>query len=196
MTLTVKKTGGKLGPSINVRTESHGDETVGACDFKISGILLWEDDINELYDDKTYYKTLFKPNSKPLEPRTQRNEAISFIGKFENSTVTLWLDGNEDDDEDENRETTTLKLTEVKLRKITLDAQTGGAVELSLQVQCKPDAEQLGALYLHQNMDVSVSVRFGKEGAKKKAQPELPLEHGPEANGKGGEPAALPPAVN
>lgn len=166
MSLTVKKTGAKLGASINVRNELHGDEDVGACDFKLSGIMLDKEDLNELYQDKYYHNSLFNTKGKLMEPMTRLNEPAVFKTKFENSTITLWL-GLSDE---------VVKLTEVKLRKITLEPQTGGLTELCLQVQCNPEAEQLGELYTHQNKDVSVNIRFGREEKpKQKPQPELPL---------------------
>jgi hypothetical protein len=179
MALTVKKTQAKLGASINVRNERHGDEDVGACDFKIGNILIDKHDLNELYGDKYYHNSLFNTNGKLVEPMTQLNEPAVFKAKFENSTVTLWL-GLSDEK---------LTLTEVKLRKITLEPQTGGYTEMTLQVQCNPDESQLGHLYSHQNKDVSVNIRFGREEKpKQKAQPELPL--GDTEKGEDGEDTA------
>jgi hypothetical protein len=166
MSLTIKKCPAKLGSSINVRNELHGDEDVGACDFKLSGIMLEKDDLNELYDDKYFHNSVFNTKGRLFEPMTRYNDPMSFKLKFEKSTVTLWL-GLSDE---------IVKFSECKLRKITLDPQTGGLTELCLQVQCNPDVPQIGHLYLHQNKDVSCSIRFGKEEKpKNKAQPELPL---------------------
>jgi hypothetical protein len=166
MALTIKKTHAHLNGGINVRNELHGQEDVGACDFKLSQLMLDEEMIDELYDQKGYYKSLFKKGGSLAEPITRRNDPISFNVKFEKSTITLWLDGAEE----------SVKFSECKLRKIQLDPQTGGAVEMSVQVQANPDSDELGMLYTHQNKDCSVSLRFGKEEKpKSKAQPELPL---------------------
>jgi hypothetical protein len=168
MALTIKKTGAKLGASLNVRSEHHGDESVGACDFKLSGVMLDKDDLNELYGDKYYHASLFNQKGKALDPMTRKNEPAQFKGKFDQSTVTLWL----------GLAGEPLKLSDVKLRKITLEPQVGGFTELCLQVQCNPDEEALAQLYTHQNMDVEVNIRFGQEEApKQKAQDELPLDH-------------------
>lgn len=182
MALTVKKTTAKAGPGFNVRTEFHGDQDADGVDFKLSGIMLDKDEVNELGDDSTLYDRLFK-RTKPPEPALRKFEPLAFMPKFEKSTVTIWIPELKGD---------ALKLTECKLRRIMLVPQTGGFVELSVQVQCAPDVEQLGQLYLAKNHDIEVSIRFGKEEVKAKPQPELPMDHGAQdtAPAKGDDAAA------
>lgn len=167
MALTIKKTGATLNSSINVRNEKHGDEDEGACDFKLSGIMIDKDDLNELYGDKYYHNSLFNTKGKLTEPMTRRNAPLKFLAKFESAHVTLWL-GLSDD---------IVKFSECKLKNITVDPQTGGLCELCLTVQCNPEPAELAKLYIHQNKSISASIRFGKEevAEKDKRQVEIPI---------------------
>src|SRR5271155_5211411 len=176
MALTVKKTTAKCGPGFNVRTEFFGDEDHDGVDFRLTGVMLDKDSTNELADDSTLYDRLFKKGSKPLEPALRKFAPLDYLGKFENATVTIWIPEMNGDQ---------LRLSECKLRRIVLEGQTGGFVELSLQVQCAPDVKQLGQLYKAKNQDIEVSIRFGREEKPKtKDQPELPLDHKAEGEDK------------
>src|ERR1700692_4045894 len=156
MALTLTKRQGTLGCHLNGRNQLHGDEDVPACDFKISGILMDEQEINTLYDDEKAHSTLYNKRGKVAEPSCivkNNGGFVKFLKKYENSYITLWFDG-----EDEP-----VKISEAKLDNIELGPTTGGQRQLMVQVKSTASGGQVALLYVHQNKDVYVNIRFGKE---------------------------------
>ena len=169
MALTVKKTHGELSQHISLNSEKHGEEDAPCADFTLSGILLDEDDIAEMYDDRYYYRTLFNEKGKLKEPLTRLNGPICYQPQFKKSLVTLWVGLKQED---------MLKFSESRVKDIQLEPQTGGSVALSCKVRVFPTEEDMKFLYRHKGQDVMVSIRFGKEDKPAaKASPELPLDH-------------------
>lgn len=178
MGLFIKKTGCTLGPSTNCRTQFAGDEEVPACDVTLHSIMLEKEAFNELMEDDQAHAHFYVGKGGIYEPRFKKLGPLSLPTKFEKCTVSFWFEG-----EDES-----LQLKTCKIKGIELDRQTGGLTTLKCQVQCLASGDQVALLYIHQNKDASCSIRFGKEAAKKqKEQPELPLDHGADGDGKGEE---------
>lgn len=184
MALTIKKTHAELSAHVSLNAEMHGKDEVACADFTLSGIMLEEEDITEMYDDKLYYRTLINEKGKLKEPMTRLNGPIHYLPQFKKSLVTLWVGIKQDD---------TLKLSECRVKDISLEVQTGGLVSLSCKVRCFPDEADMKLIYRHKGQDVMCSIRFGKEDKPSvKAAPELPLDH--QSQKKDGEAAA--PTVN
>lgn len=166
---TVKKRECKIGPSINTRTEKHGDNDVPAADVEIEGVMLDREELGELLGDNAAWCAFFNQTGKLFEPLFAQL-AYALTHKFKDSNVVLYLGLAHEK----------LELAGVKLNRITLTPRTGGMTELTLQVQCTPDAAQMGELHVHRNQHASIGIRFGKLDVKTKAQPELPIGDNPD----------------
>lgn len=190
MSLTLSKRACKMAGKLNPRTEFHGEDRVGACDFTLSEMMLDASEINELFGDEGMHARLFKLNGElPESALAYIDTPLAFNRKFHKGKVTLRIGPDQEK----------LVLGNAKIGKITLDPQTGGLTLTTLQVQCNPDSAELAKLYEHMTEDMSVSVSFGREEVKaKKDQPELPLQH--EGQGtpldSAGEPVIDQPALN
>lgn len=187
MAFSLAKRQSTLGVKLNPRTEYHGDDPVPACDFTLSKIMLDASELNALIDGENtvvdlsganLYDAAPSPHDRlfylggPLsEPAFRHLKALVLDTKYERSSVSLWLGLNRD----------LVKLGGAKLAKIHLVPQTGGLTELSLQVQCNPEADQMALLYTHMSKDVEVTIRFGSPVKDTKEQPELPLDHAAQA---------------
>jgi hypothetical protein len=174
---------GKIGSSINTRSEKHGDEDVPACDIPLAGIMLEAEELNALLGDPSAHKSLFeKPkNGAPVEPRFQRLKAFVLRDKFEGqATLSLGLNATEVD------------LGDVTFARITLEPQCGGMTEMSLQVQCAPPVETMAQVIAFLNDHVDVELNFGEliEQAKRK-QKDLGLSFGDGDSGDSEQPPAL-----
>jgi len=169
--LTIDNRPCKIGNSINLRTERHGDEDVPACDIPLAGIMLQPDELNALLDDSRAHKALFTQakNGKPAEPAFQKFKAFAMKDKFEGAAVVLIVGLTE----------TEIELGEVNLARIMLEPQVGGMTEVSLQVQAKPDSDDLAHLVQFMNHDANVTIQFGKlVESKKSKQQQLGLSVG------------------
>jgi len=155
------KLAGKLKP--------YGTAEQGACDFTLGAIMLDAEELNALFEDSSMHDRLFaRPSMELHEPFTRRLDfPLAFNVEYEKARVNLRLGPNLDE----------LILPGCALSKITLEPKTGGLTEMSLLVHSTPDKDQLATLYVHMDDAAQVSIKFGREQAKKKPQPELPLEH-------------------
>ncbi len=176
MAFSLAKRQSTLGVKLNPRTEYHGDDPVPACDFTLSKIMLDASELNALIDGENTvapspHDRLFYLGGPLSEPAFRHLKALVLDTKYERSSVSLWLGLNRD----------LVKLGGAKLAKIHLVPQTGGLTELSLQVQCNPEADQMALLYTHMSKDVEVTIRFGSPVKDTKEQPELPLDHAAQA---------------
>lgn len=164
----------KMSGHINVRTEREGDEGVGACDIKISGVMLDREELGKLLGDEHAWRGMFNQKGKVYEPLFPQLADYRLLFSFEKCSVTLWL-GLADERESE-------RFNDVKLKSVVLAPQTGGMTAVSVQMQCRPDADQLAKLYCHLETDAHCSMRFGKVADKVKEQPQLPLGEATDAS--------------
>jgi hypothetical protein len=170
MGLSLAKRPCTIGPSLNGRTQHHGDEDVPAADFMLKGVMIDKEELGELLEDEYAHRAYFNTKGKVFEP-LHPQVTFRLKHKFEKSMVHLRL-GLSDDE---------VKLGGVKLARITFEPQTGGLCSVSMQVQCTPEAKEVALIFLNQNRDASVTIRFGKIESKKIRQPELPLGPPPSA---------------
>jgi hypothetical protein len=180
MALSISKRPCQIGGHINARTETHGDEDVGAIDVTLSKIMLEADELDELLGVGSAQR-LFRMEAEPIEPAWRDVGVITIQRKYEKALVQLKLDDE------------WLKLGGAKLGKIMLIPRTGGLTEMSLQTQCCPEAAQVEIMFKHMGKECDCSIRFGREAVKaKKDQPELPLDHAGTINGSTGEEQPAP----
>lgn len=168
--LTLTKRPARIGSSINTRTEKHGDEDVPACDIPIEGLMLEREELNALLGDPYAHDALFNHRSqgKVDEPIFRKFKPLVFREKFESARVVLTVGLGADVE---------IELKDVKLARITLDPQVGGLVELSVQVQCTPPAETIGALVNYLGHELEAEVTFGQVAEKADRQRELPINN-------------------
>lgn len=108
LTLTTRPC--KIGPSINTRTEKHGDEDVTALDIPIESVMLEANELNVLLGEPHAHNALFNGGTSPPEPLLRMIRALKLKDKFEDCTVTLLLGLNLE----------RIELANVKLAKVEL----------------------------------------------------------------------------
>ena len=176
--LNLTKRPGLIGPSINVRTEKHGEEDVPACDITIDGIMLESADLNALLDDPRAHERLFtKDLTGTVAPALPQFDALHFGEKFEEALVKLYVGFGP----------TELTLKDVKVGKIRLIPKVGGLTECKLQIQATPEPELIGVLSGNTNGDCCIEIAEAKvaKKAEKAKQKELGLSTEPDAGTDG-----------
>lgn len=157
----------KIGPSINARTEKHGDEDVQAFDIPLDGVMLEKEELNALLEDPYAHDALFnhRGGGKVDEPIFRKFRALQFKDKFEEgeAVITVGLGSEE------------IRLKDVKLARVTLAPQVGGLTMLSVQVQCRPSTDTIAKVLPYMNHEVEAEVSFGKKVVKSEKQRELPI---------------------
>lgn len=148
----------RIGPSINTRTEYHGEEQVPAMDIPLADITLSKDELEELLGLGRWECLFFlrKGDDYPL-PFLDCLKTLAFKHKFENAEVALLLGLNR----------TRLALPHVKLSKIKLDPMPGGLTSMQLTVHCTPEMDKstsekaLSLLFAFLDQEVEVDIAFG-----------------------------------
>ena len=158
----------KIGPSINSRTERHGDDDVLAFDIPLSSIMLNAGELNEILNEPNASEILFDQRTDGLkEPLFKNLKAFQIEGKFEDSTLSLAVGLKQE----------LLEFTNVTLKSLKLEPKVGGLTELSLTVRCTPELDhQLTTLFAFMNHDAEVYLEIGESTEKPSKQPELPLD--------------------
>jgi hypothetical protein len=163
-TLTLSKRPGKIGSSINTRTERHGDDEKPALDIPVVAIPLTPEEVGNLLGDATSYDSLFtSTRSKFMEPRWLGVPYIPFAEKFKNAKVTINAGGAK------------LVLKPATVQKIKLFL-IGDQVAMSCTISASPDA---GVQVLEMlNLKCVISILNGAVQDKAENQGELGLEGG------------------
>lgn len=148
--LSLAKRPCKIGSSINTRTEKHGDEDVPACDIPLSGLMLSRDELDTLLGPGAH-EAFFRQVDGSFDVAFKQLKSLALRNKFEQATVELAVVYGG-----------MLRLSGVRLARITLKPVYGGLTELSLQVQATPDVEEFAPLLESLNSEVEAAVHFGK----------------------------------
>lgn len=170
--LTLAKRAAQIGPSINTRTEKHGEEDVPGLDIPLSGIMLTREELCVVLQDEAAFDSLFTTSrGSQHEPRFQNIKALQMDSKLEDAKVTLVLDDD-----------APLIFKPAKISKITLEPQIGGLTAMSCTVQGNPSdhLDVIGML----NSKCRVTILNAKMGEKPEGEPELPMEHKDQAERK------------
>ena len=140
----------KLGPSLNVRTEKHGDDNVTAVDIRLKDVALTRAEFNTLLGDahafNRYFvdeKGFYKPADPQLKPRALEDS-------YEGATVVMVLGMNDMGPK--------VELGDVKIKSITFEPIAGGVVNLSFMLQVVPTERQIGQLGNHVSREISIAV--------------------------------------
>jgi len=172
----------KLGPSINNRTEKHGDEDVPAADISVGALLLTAEELNALLDNPGAHERLFVQTSATSLPEpffTRFAGGFTLADKFEGANVRI----------EYGLEPNVIQLPDVKIAKVYLEPQTGGLTMVSLQIQASHDwSESAPELVACMNREIKIEITdaaIAKKTDKRQAQ--LPLGGGGDT-GKDDEP--------
>lgn len=164
--LTITKRPCKIGGHMNARTEKHGDEDVPALDIALDGIMLTAEELNALLEDPTAHRALFQSqNGKLTEPTFAKFKPFVLKDSYDDATVTIIVGLRNDE----------ITLHGCKLRRITLEPQTGGMTKLSLSVGARPELEEIPTLFDYMNHDADVEIADAKVATKGRKQGELAL---------------------
>lgn len=157
----------QIGPSINVRTEKHGEENVPAVDIPVTDIFLDKDEFNGLMQDEDAHDAFFtEDRGKQLEPRFQGIAAISLSDKFTGARVTIKRNGPDAEN---------VVLKPAKISKVKLEPQVGGLTLVSFTVQGNP-SDHTDVLSLL-NSKCRIQVIGASLEEKAPDSPELPMDH-------------------
>lgn len=123
-----------IGPSINTRTESHGDENVTALDIPLS-FLLDPVELCAVLRSVEAAHRLFLPDPKGVldQPALPALRSLALIDKIETCHVVLVFDALAGP--------VTLTLTDCTLAKVKLTPKFAGRTECHVTVQTTPDLE-------------------------------------------------------
>lgn len=159
----------KIGPSINTRTEHHGEEDVPAGDIPLGEIVLNQPELDALAGEGTHARLFAKAEGGAIEPSMPDLEiSIRHAQKFEDSQVTLEVEG----------EVTTLPA--VTIAGIGFVRQVGGTVHLACKVQTPLAPVDVRKLM---NKPARVQLNFGEVPDKDRRQQNLALNEGAAAAG-------------
>jgi hypothetical protein len=153
----------KIGPSINTRTEHHGEEDVPAGDIPLGDIVLNQAELDALAPG-AHARLFAKAEGGAIEPAMPELElTIRYAEKFENSQVTLEVEGNVG------------TLPQVTLAGISFVRQVGGTVHMALKVQTRLAEVDVRKLL---NKPARVQLNFGEVPDKDRKQQNLALNEG------------------
>jgi hypothetical protein len=167
MKFALTKRPAQIGPSINVRTEKHGEENVPAVDIPFTDIFLDKEEFNGLLQDEGAHDAFFtEERGKQIEPRFQGIAAISLSDKFTGARVTFTRNGADAEN---------IVLKPAKISKVKLEPQIGGLTLISFTVQGNPSdyTDVLGLL----NCKCRIQVIGANLEEKAPESPELPMDH-------------------
>ena len=184
--LTLSKRPGQIGPSINTRTEKHGEEDVPGIDIPVSGIYLNAEELAIVLEDQDAQECFYVgPTGKAAaEPRFMRARPLQLEGKLTDAKVQISVGDHQ------------VLLKPAKIKGISLEFRVGGLTEMSCIVQGNPSANTDVLELLNARCKISIS--GAERQADRSAEPELDLEHhsgaeepqvnSPEDLGYGGKP--------
>lgn len=173
--LSITKRPASLGASIPTRTERHGNDEVGALTIPVRGILLFERDIIQMYNDEEAHSRLFTGGrSAALEPAFP-NTVFVITDKFKGAKVTLKADTME--------EALILKPATVENIRLTCE-DAGGHIIMSCTIKGAPADDVSVDILKMLNRKCTIAILNGSvapKGAADEAdenQGELPLDEG------------------
>jgi hypothetical protein len=163
--LSLTKRAGKIGGSINTRTEKHGTDEVPGLDIPIGGLLINAEELALLTDCHDAHERLFAQDTT-----TGHVAAIPAIEtyyldhKFENATVRMTGSSIE-----------AATFGNAKIKGIKLQPQTGGLTMVAFTLQVNPENGIDVPKLL--NAKISIGIKSAELETEADDEPELPLEH-------------------
>lgn len=161
----------QLGPTINDRTEKHGNEDKPALDIGVDAYCLTEDEFDALAGQKGAYAAMTDGSAQPRKwafPNLVPTLAIRETIKGCEAVLLLGLERFE------------LKLGDCNLKGGTFELTNTGAVAFAFKLQFEGEltGEQLLKLRAAKNKSVDLALQIGQTEAEATAQGGLNLEGG------------------
>ncbi len=164
--LSLTKRQGKIGKSVNTRTEMHGKDEIPGQDIPLSGIILSAEELCVLCDESTAVEGLFRVEEDQYVPRFLAVSRLPIEHKFENATVKL----------SGGVPSTTYK--NGKIKSIWLKPLGGGLTEMSCTLQVNPEnGDPSAQMLINAKVSISIKAELEEEEEEEAPDPELPLEH-------------------
>lgn len=140
--LSLKQKACKLGKSMSINTEHHGDDDVGAIDIPIDGIMLTAAELDTLCGDGSHAALFVKEKGASLpEPRFMLFKPFGFKQKFEKAKVTVHVGMSPEK----------LAFQGCKIGSVMLTPQTGGLTMMSCSIRARPETDDVGTLFENRN---------------------------------------------
>lgn len=164
--LSLTKRAGKIGGSINTRTEKHGTDEVPGLDIPIGGLLINAEELALLTDCPTAHEAMFVQDTTTGHvARIPAIETYYLDHKFENATVRMTGSSIE-----------AATFGNAKIKGIKLQPQTGGLTMVAFTLQVNPENGIDVPKLL--NAKISIGIKSAELETETDDEPELPLEHG------------------
>lgn len=145
--LNLKQKACKLGKSMSINTEHHGDDDVGAIDIPIEGIMLTAAELDTLCGEGSHAALFVKEKGSSLpEARFGLFKPFGFKQKFEKAKVTIHAGMGPEK----------LAFQGCKIGSVTLTPQTGGLTMMSCSVRARPETDDVGTLFENRNMTATL----------------------------------------
>lgn len=164
--LTLSKRPGQLGPSINTRTEKHGEEDVPGIDIPVSAIYLNAEELGIVLEDPDAQECFYVglTGKAAPEPRFMYARPLQLEGKLTEAKVQISVGDHQ------------VLLKPAKIKSISLEFRVGGLTEMSCVVQGNPSANTDVLELLNARCKISISGAV-RQAEKAEPDPELDLGH-------------------
>ncbi len=171
--LSLTKRAGKIGGSINTRTEKHGTDEVPGLDIPVGGLLINAEELALLTDCVDAHDRLFAQDTTTGHVAAIPSIETYYLDhKFENATVRMTGSSIE-----------AATFGNAKIKGIKLQPQTGGLTMVAFTLQVNPENGIDVPKLL--NAKISIGIKSAELETEADDEPELPLEH--EDQGEEGE---------
>lgn len=162
--LRIERRTATFGGGMSTRTEKHGDEDVIACDLSVAMRLPGGRALANLLIGETAEHLLWTDNGGGvLDVRFSTIGPIALAEKIESVKVDIWPRGLKDGK---------VTFADANLARVKLKPLPGGVLELTFQLQARPEEDEFDQLADCLNRDVEVEL-FCKEF---RSQAKLPLD--------------------
>lgn len=152
--MELTKRSGKLGRSINTRTEVHGEDLVPAIDVRLSELVLNAGELDVLLGEGAH-GALFRTAGNSVVPRFGGLAPLSVAGKLRDQVLVLSVPpvmGME--------AAPPVVLVPATVKDVALEPQEGGTTKLSLMVQhAAPMSDDMASLMEWMGHEVEVAIR-------------------------------------
>lgn len=161
----------QLGPTINDRTEKHGNEDKPALDIPVDAYCLTEAEFDELAGQKGAYAALTDGSSQPRKWAFPNLVAVLSMRETVKGASAVLLLG---------LERFTLALGDCKLKGGTFELTNTGVVAFSFKLQFEGEltGEQLLKLRAAKNKSIDLALTIGPADAANDSQGQLALPEG------------------
>jgi len=180
MILSLTKRLGQIGPSINTRTEKHGEEGVPGIDIPVLEIFLSAEEFCQIMQDTEAHERMYieKPGGA-IEPCWPTLPPIELPDQYIGARVTIEpIEGAGE----------TLVMKPAKVSKIKLERQVGGLTRMKCTVQGNPPDHTDVLALLNKKCRVSI-INASLDEPKADNQNNLPLDDKPQGEVTMGEAA-------